>query len=180
MVQPVGKPPARAETKGSERTAAAHAPVPFEGFRREVDRLFEDFDRDFWRSPFRSGLFDIDRLWRREAARAGVPAADILETKDAYQVTVDLPGMDEKNVEVKLINGELTIKGEKHEERDETKDDYRLQERYVGTFERRFTVPEHVQTDKIDAHFRKGVLTITLPKKAEAIRPEKKIEIKST
>jgi len=86
--------------------------------------------------------------------------------------------MDGKNIEVKLVNGGLTIKGEKREEKEEKKD-YYLHERHFGSFERCFAVPEGVETDKIEASFKKGVLTVTLPKKPEAQKPEKKIEIKA-
>jgi HSP20 family protein len=70
------------------------------------------------------------------------------------------------------------IKGEKQEEKEEKKKDYYLHERSFGSFERQFAVPEGVDTDKIAASFKKGVLTVTLPKTPEAIKPEKKIEIK--
>ena len=73
--------------------------------------------------------------------------------------------MDEKNIEVKVVNGDLTIKGEKQEEKEEKKKDYYLQERHFGSFERRFQLPEGVDADKIEASFKKGVLTVTLPKK---------------
>jgi HSP20 family protein len=87
--------------------------------------------------------------------------------------------MDEKNIEVKVANGNLTIKGEKHEEKEEKKRDYYLQERQFGSFERRFQLLEGVDTDKIEASFKKGVLTVTLPKKPEAQKPEKKIDVKA-
>ena len=90
----------------------------------------------------------------------------------------ELPGMDEKNIEVKVVNGNLTIKGEKQEEKEEKKD-YYLHERHFGSFERSFEVPDGVDADKIEASFKKGVLTVTLPKKPEAQKPEKKIEVKS-
>jgi HSP20 family protein len=73
----------------------------------------------------------------------------------------------------------LTIKGEKQEEKEETKKDYYLHERHFGSFERSFGVPEDVDAEKIEAAFKKGVLTVKLPKKPEAIKPEKKIAIKA-
>jgi HSP20 family protein len=94
-------------------------------------------------------------------------------------VTAELPGMDEKNIEVKVSNGDLLIKGEKEEEKEEKKKDYYLQERHFGSFERRFRVPEGVDADKIEASFKKGVLTVTLPKTAEAQKAEKKIAVKA-
>jgi len=80
---------------------------------------------------------------------------------------------------VKLANGVLTIKGEKQEEKEEKKKDYYLRERSYGSFERSFQLPEGVDTDKIEAGFKKGVLTLTLPKSAEAQKTEKKIAVKA-
>ena len=108
-----------------------------------------------------------------------MPTVDIVEKNDAYEVKAELPGMDEKNVEVKLANGVLTIRGEKQEEKEEKKEEYHIHERHFGSFERRFAVPECVDTDKIEASFRKGLLMVRLPKKPEAIKPEKKIEVKA-
>ena len=108
-----------------------------------------------------------------------VPAVDVVEKDNAYEVTAELPGMDEKDIEVKLANGGLTIKGEKQEEKEEKRKDYHVHERTFGSFERYFTVPEWVDRDKIEASFKKGVLTVTFPKKPEAIKPEKKIEVKA-
>jgi HSP20 family protein len=87
--------------------------------------------------------------------------------------------MDEKNIEVKVVDGGLTIKGEKKDEREEKKKDYYLSERSYGSFERYFRLPESVDADKIEASFKNGVLTVTLPKKAEALKPAKKIEVKA-
>jgi len=103
-----------------------------------------------------------------------------VESEKAYEIIAELPGMDEKNIEVKMADGVLTIKGEKREEKEEKQKDYYLQERSFGSFERSFEVPETVETDKIEASFRKGVLTLTLPKKAEAQKAAKKIEVKAT
>lgn len=166
----------KTKEKASERASALQAWRPFESLRGEVDRLFEDFDRDFWRFP--RPIFAIEAFWQREEAWGAAPSVDIVEKDYAYEVTAELPGMDEKNVEVKLINGGLTIKGEKQEEKEEKRENYYLHEREFGSFERCFSVPEGVDTDKIEATFKKGVLTVTLPKKPEAIKPEKKIEVK--
>lgn len=87
--------------------------------------------------------------------------------------------MYQKNVEVKVANGVLTIKGEKNEEKEEKKKDYYLQERSFGSFQRSFELPEGVDLDKIEASFKKGVLIVKLPKKAEAQKPAKKIEVKA-
>ncbi len=152
---------------------------PFESLRREVDRLFDDFDGGFWRSPLRRSFFDTEPFRWGEAALPAAPAVDVTETDKAFEIAAELPGMDEKNVEVKFANGVLTIKGEKQEEKEEKNKDYYLHERNFGSFARSFQVPDGVETDKIDASFRKGVLTVTLPKSAEAQKAEKKIAVKA-
>ncbi len=108
-----------------------------------------------------------------------MPAVDVTETEGGYEVVAELPGMDEKNIEVKLANHTLTIKGEKRDEKEETKKDYYMRERSFGSFQRSFTLPEGVDTDKIEASFKKGVLTVTVPKTAEAKKAEKKITVKA-
>lgn len=165
--------------KGEQKAAVPQAWHPFESLHREINRLFDDFGRDFWRSPFRSSAFDIEPFFKREMKFVTAPAVDIAEKDNAYEITADLPGMDEKNIEVQLSNGNLTIKGEKKEEKEEKKKDFYLQERRFGSFERTFGVPEGVDTEKVEASFKKGVLTITLPKKPEAQKPAKKIDVKS-
>ena len=173
MAEAVTKLPVKTE---EERPLALRERHPFERLRREMDRLFDEFD---WRSPFRRSVFDIEPLWRRELSWATTPAVDIVEQDKAYEVTAELPGMDDKNIEVKVANGMLTIKGEKKEEKEEKRKDYYHSERRYGSFERRFQIPEGVDTGKIDASFKKGVLTVTLPKTVEAQATEKKIAVKS-
>ena len=97
---------------------------------------------------------------------------------EAYEITAELPGLDEKNIEVKLANGVLSIKGEKREEKEEKQKDYYRRERSFGSFERSFQVPEGIDTDKIAASFKNGILSVTLPKSAEAQKQAKKIEVK--
>lgn len=180
MAEAATKLPVKAEEKKvGEKATAVQGWRPFENLRREVDRLFEDFDRDLWLSPFRRSVFDIQPFWGRELKLTAAPAVDIVEKDNAYEVTAELPGMDEKNIEVKLDNDGLTIKGEKQEDKEEKRTGYHLQERRFGSFERYFAVPEGVDTDRIEASFKKGVLTVTLPKKPEAQKPAKKIDVKA-
>src|SRR5262249_8892627 len=117
-------------------------------------------------------------FWRRQLKWGGAPAVDVVETDNAYELTADLPGIDEKNIEVKLAQGGLTIKGEKQEEKEEKKKDYYLHERHIGSFERHFALPEGVDTDRIEESLKKGVLTVRLPKKPEVLKPERRIEFK--
>ena len=178
MAETVTKLPVKQE-KAPERASALEAWRPFDTLRREVEQLFDDFGQNFLRLPARRSLFDFEPLWRREAVWEAAPAVDIAESEKAYEISAELPGMDEKNVEVKVVNGSLTIKGEKQEEKEEKKKDYYLHERHSGSFERSFELPEGVDADKIEANFKKGVLTVTLPKKPEAQKPAKKIEVKA-
>jgi HSP20 family protein len=177
MAEAATKLPVKSEEKASG--SAPHVWRPFESLRREIDHLFEEFERGSWRSPFRRSAFDVEPFWRRELTWGGAPAVDIVEKDNFYEVTAELPGLDEKNIEVKLVNGNLTIKGEKQEEKEEKKKDYYLHERHFGSFERTFRVPEGVDADKIEADFRKGVLTVKLPKKPEVQKPAQKIEVKA-
>jgi HSP20 family protein len=152
---------------------------PLESLRQEIDHLFDDFGIGTWRPSFRGSFFDMDPFRRAKAAFSGMPAVDVTETEKGYKVVAELPGMDEKNIEVKIANGVLTIKGEKQEEKEEEKQDYYVRERSFGSFERTFPVPDGVEFDKVDASFKKGVLTVTLPKTAEAQKAEKKITVKA-
>jgi HSP20 family protein len=162
------------KTEARETASAPRGGSPFDRLRREVERLFDSFDGGLFNRP----MFDIAPFWRREAWEMA-PAVNIAETDKAYEITAELPGMDEKNVEVNVANGGLTIKGEKREEKEEKTKGYHLQERHFGSFERFFRVPEGVDADKIEATFKKGVLTVILPKTADAQRGAKKIAIKA-
>jgi HSP20 family protein len=151
--------------------------APFESLRREIDRLFDDFHPFDFRLPshsvFGRNLPALNSAW------AMAPAVDLVEKANEYEITAELPGIDEKNVEIKLSNHTLTIKGEKTETKEEKEKDYYLSERRYGSFQRSFQLPEGVDADKIDASFAKGVLTVKLPKTIEAQKAEKKITVKA-
>lgn len=174
MTETITKLPVKNEGGSAAPRRAWH---PFESLRHEIDRLFDDFNGGS-RASFGRSLFDMQPFWSRETW-ATAPAVDITETDKAYEVTAELPGIDEKNVAVKFADGVLTIKGEKKEESEEKKKDYYLSERSYGAFQRSFQVPAGIDADKIEAAFKKGVLTITLPKTAQAQQAEKKITIKA-
>jgi len=125
-------------------------------------------------------MFDVEPFSRRPMVWGTAPAVDITEKEKEFEVTAELPGMDESNIGVKLSNGTLTIKGEKKDEKEEKKKDYYLSERRFGSFQRSFQVPEGVDADKIEASFKKGLLTVTLPKTAEALKKEKNIAVKAS
>ena len=152
--------------------------MPLEALRREVDRLFDDFRPGAWRLPFgRPSAFETS--WPRSDVFRVAPAMDLIEKDGGYEITAELPGMDEKNVEVKLSNGTLTIRGEKKEETEKEEKEYHLSERRYGSFQRAFRVPEGVDSGKIEASFGNGVLTVKLPKSTEAKASEKKIDVKA-
>ncbi|MBX4924411.1 Hsp20/alpha crystallin family protein [Rhizobium binae] len=143
---------------------------------QEVDALFDEFRPFDWRLPSNIFGFQIPRTSQAEWQVA--PAIDLVEKDGAYEISAELPGLDEKNVEIRLSNHTLTIRGEKSEEKEDKQKDYYLSERRYGSFQRSFQLPEGVDADKIDARFAKGVLTVTLPKTFEAKKAEKKITVK--
>jgi HSP20 family protein len=158
----------------------APAPVtvgPFENLRREIDRVFDSFGLGRWEFPFGRRAFELELPWPRETSWSLAPAIDLVAQENEYEITAELPGLDEKNVEVKLSNGTLTIKGEKREEKEEREKDYYLSERRYGSFLRSFQVPADVDIGKIEATFARGILTVKLPKSAEAKKNEKTIAV---
>ena len=172
------KLPVNTEDASSKRAALTTPWQPLTNLRQQIDHLFEDFSRSPLPMPFGRRMFDVEPFFRRELMGHGIPAVDIAEKEKSFEITAELPGMDEKNIEIKLSNGNLVIKGEKKEEAEEKKKGYYLSERHYGSFEPIFNLPKGVDADKVEASFSKGVLTIILPKKPEAIKPEKHIDIK--
>jgi HSP20 family protein len=149
---------------------------PLSNFRRELDRLFDEFSAFSGHRP--GGMVSPEPFWRGEFGLAQAPAVDIVEHDKGYQVTAELPGMEEKDIDVKFADGVLTIKGEKKEESEEKQKDYYRSERRFGAFQRSFGVPDGIEPDKIEATVKNGVLTVILPKSDEVQKREKKIEIK--
>ncbi|MFY0690517.1 MAG: Hsp20/alpha crystallin family protein [Paracoccaceae bacterium] len=162
-----------------KKDAAAPAPAqadswtPFGSLRHEIERLFDDFDPMSWREPLSR------RILGREGQVELSPAMDLMEHKDAYEISAELPGMDEKDVDIKISNGALLIKGEKTEETEKEEQNYYLSERRYGAFQRRFRLPEGVDADKIEATYSKGVLRVTLPKSKDVMEKEKHVPIKA-
>jgi HSP20 family protein len=175
MAEPASKLP----TKSAERDIQPSGGwSPLASLRSEIDHLFEDFPFDPWRSSVGRNVFDVEPSWRGELTFGNTPAVDIAEGDKEYEITAELPGMEERDIDVKYADGVLTIKGEKKEETEEKRKDYYISERRFGSFQRSFQVPAGIEADKIDASFKNGVLTVTLPKSVEAQKREKKIEIK--
>jgi len=161
------------------------APVPAGGpdawrsFRTEMDRLFDRFAGG-WGMPSLRRMFDTEPMFRYESSfTMPTPAVDIVEDDAGYKVTAELPGVTEKEIEVVLSDGMLTLKGEKKLEKEQREKNFYLSERSYGSFQRSFTLPDGVDRDKIAADFSKGVLTISMPKTAKAKEAAKKIEVKA-
>ena len=108
-----------------------------------------------------------------------VPAVNVTENENQVQVTAELPGMDENDIELSIHNGVLTLKGEKKAEHEEKKEGYYRSERSYGTFHRSITLPEGIDPEKVEATFSKGVLNVTVPRLPESQTGRKRIAIKS-
>jgi HSP20 family protein len=132
--------------------------------RREMDLLWEDF-------------FGSRRRGLRPMEMEFAPAVDVKETADKVELKAEIPGMDAKDIKISVVGEVLTIKGDKKSEREEKEENYHLVERSYGSFSRSLPLPAAVDTDKIEAQYDKGVLTVTCPKKEE-VKP-KAIEIKT-
>jgi HSP20 family protein len=172
------------EQKPSEQVDQAESPPiaprerwPLDTLRREVERVFDEFYRGPWRLPFTRTAFDVGPVWPGEAIWGAAPAVDIVERDKDYMITAEMPGVAAKDVEVHLSNERLNIKGEKTQSA-ERKGVF-ISERRYGSFQRTFRVPEGVDRNKIEAVFANGVLTVTLPKTAEAIKNERTIDVKT-
>jgi HSP20 family protein len=143
--------------------------------RHEIDRLFDDFGGGSWRQPLSRRMH---ALWPAGAEWALRPATEFVDCKGEYRLTAELPGMSAEDIDIRLSDGTITIRGEKSEEKKEEKEDYLVSERHYGRFHRSLSLPSGVDADAISADFSNGVLTITLPKTPEAKGKERKVEIK--
>src|SRR5579863_840565 len=141
--------------------------------------------------PFRdfSSLQDrINRVFRESysgsqhdslTTSSFAPAVDVYEDEHKVSLTIDVPGIDEKDIDVRVENNTLTVHGERKIEKEEKEENYRRVERQYGSFTRTFTLPQTVDTENVSATYEKGVLKVTLPKKAEAKPKQIKVNIGS-
>ncbi|MGB8631039.1 MAG: Hsp20/alpha crystallin family protein [Xanthobacteraceae bacterium] len=136
---------------------------PFRAMRREMENALRAFDQN-------SPSSDIG---------AGAPAINVAETKDAFEVTAELPGVDEKDIKVSLDDNQLVIAGEKKAESKKEEKDWHVEERSYGSFYRSMSLPFEPEDGAVDAHFDKGVLHLTIKKPAKAIKTTKTIDIKT-
>lgn len=135
-------------------------------FQQEMNNLFDSFFSGFDLQPFQTvpGTFS--------------PKVDVSENDKEITVTAELPGMKEKDIEVSVNRESLTIKGEKKDEREDKGRDYYLLERSYGNFSRTIPLSMEVDRDKVEAAFRKGILTVTLPKTERSAEERKKVRIR--
>jgi len=133
--------------------------------RTEMDRFWDTF------------LFGRPKTSWPAEEEEWQPAIDVAETESELVVTVEIPGMDSKDIDVSLSEETLFIKGEKKQEAEEKEANYRLIERNYGTFARSIRLPAKVQSDKISASYNNGVLTVVLPKSEEAQKREIKVKV---
>jgi len=138
---------------------------PFAMMQREMNRVFDSFNRNWGLGAF------------PEFTGSFMPRLDVTEGTKAFTVTAELPGMNEKEIDLSVSGDTLTIRGEKKEEKEDKNKNYYYSERSYGTFMRSIPLPRQVETDKVSASFKKGVLTITLPKTAAAMESTKKIDV---
>ncbi|MDR6306671.1 HSP20 family protein [Nitrobacter vulgaris] len=142
---------------------------PFLSLHREMNRLFDDVFRGFdGRLPAFGSLSSFNGAW---------PNVEISDSEKEIKVTAEIPGLEEKDVEVLLDDGVLTLRGEKRSEIEDKEKQF--SERFYGHFERRIPLGVEVEEDKIEAHFKNGVLNVVLPKSPKAQSQVKRIAIKS-
>jgi len=140
---------------------------PFRDFAVLQDRMNRVF-QDFSRSSGEEGL---------TAGGKFMPAVDIYEDEHNLTLKVEVPGVDPKDVDVRVENNTLTIRGERNFEKEEKEENFHRIERSYGAFSRSFTLPNSVDTDKVDASYENGVLKITLAKRAEAKPKQLKVNV---
>ncbi len=142
---------------------------PFRGFQSEMNRLFDDFFGDFALAP----------RWGMTTPQTAIftPGIELSETEDDVILTAELPGMDKNDVNVEMDENALVISGEKKEEHEENKRNWHLREQSFGSFRREIPLPAAVEAGKAKASFKKGVLKVTIPKKEEAKKQRKTIDI---
>lgn len=150
---------------------------PLQQFHQDIDRLFDQTFRKFGLS---SAIFNPSFPSRlTEAAIVLKPTLDLGVTDQEYTLTVEIPGVEEKDVKLEIVNDTLTIGGEKKQEKEEKEKNYYRMERSYGSFQRVLCLPDDVDQDNVKASFAKGILTVTLPRKTAQKSDVRHIEIKS-
>jgi HSP20 family protein len=146
---------------------------PFFSFRSQMDRLFDDFFGDF-------GGRSLTPPQRSFFAGTNWPSIEVNETENEYRVTAEIPGMEEKDINLALKDNMLTISGEKRSETQQDDKTRRMSEHFYGRFERTIPFDAEVDADKVAAKFKSGLLTVILPKNPKAQDKGRKIQISSS
>lgn len=147
---------------------------PIAQFHHEVDRLFDQAFRGFGLSPFN---FNQPRIPHITDGMI-MPTLDLAATDSAYTATLEVPGVAEGDVKVEIANDIMTIRGEKKQENEERGKDYYRMERSYGSFQRTLSLPEDADQEKIKANFERGILTVTMQRKARPKTDVRQIEVK--
>ena len=145
-----------------------HAQRSIAQFHREMDKMLDRFFGGY--EPL---------VGKRNGNGKLIPNMDVSETEKELEATFDLPGLDEKDLDVNLTDDVLTIKGKKETEKEKKEKEYHSVERSVGTYYRAIRLPCEVDASKVTARFSKGVLTVNLPKAESAKKKSKKVEVKA-
>ena len=148
--------------------------APMLQIHRDIDRIFDSFFRGF-DLPLPAAMRPFEVFGESGLLK---PRADLSATDSEYQLTVEIPGVSEKDVSLDISGDTMTIRGEKRQEKEEKDKDYYRIERSYGSFQRVLSLPDDVDQDHITASFKNGVLTVTMPRQAVSGGAEvKKIEI---
>ena len=145
---------------------------------RELLDIEREFNRMFRSLTNRFGFGNGDEIEREYESAVWSPLSDIYEGQDSYTLTMDLPGIKKEDVKISYIDGQLSISGERKQEKESKGGTYHRVERNYGKYFRTFTLPKKIKEDKIDAEFKDGQLTITVPKAEEAKPKEIDIKVK--
>ena len=140
--------------------------APLSRLRDEFDRMFDDTPGNAFGSRWMQKFYDN-----------GDPVVELRDKKDEYQLVAEVPGMSQDDIEIKLSDGMLRISGEKSESHEEEGESFMFSERHYGSFERAIKLPNGIDHEKISAEAKDGLLTVHIPKSAEAIQKERKIPI---
>lgn len=155
---------------GRERSNLPVSFAPFVSLQQEIDRIFDDFGRGFF--DFGRGFPNLPSVESEIA-----PRTNVSETDNAIEITAELPGLEEKDVQINFADDVLTIRGERKSEKEEKNKNYRVFERSYGAFARSIALPPGTDPDKIKANIDKGVLKVTVEKPEPKVA--KKIEVKA-
>lgn len=156
--------------KKKEQLAQRHEHEnPFFALQHRMNRMFDDFLGE---------PFDIFG-WRENMPAANMLPMNISETEKEIVITADLPGVEEKDLDISVTKNELVIRGEKKQETEEKNKQYHRIERSYGSFTRTIALPPGIDESKVNAELKKGVLKLTIPKSPEAVAEKKKIQIKT-